>query len=105
MVYADLGGFFELFILGENSENDSGNIKKTKSLMYQSHFSCNSNYLLELSAYGNRLSNTLSWVINAVRCLYFICNCIFKSTVFKKKTVFLKKFERMVIIRTDPHKV
>lgn len=88
MVHADLGGFFELFILGENSENDSGNIKKTKSLMCQSHFSCNSK-LLELSAYGNRLSNTLSWVINAVQCLYFICNCIFKSTVFKK-TIFKK---------------
>lgn len=67
--------------------------QKTKALVCWSHFPCNRNYLLELSAYRNRVGNTLSWVINAVYCLHFIQNCIFK--------IFSCLEKKMVIIRTD----
>jgi len=92
-VHADLGRFCELLILCQNLGNDTGN---KKALVCWSYFSCNSNYILELSAYGNRVGNTLSWVINAVQCLYFTQNYIFKTFSCLKK---------MVIIRTDPHRV
>lgn len=81
-------------------------IKDTKSLVCWSHFSCNSNYILELSAYGNRVGNTLSWVINAVQCLYFTQNCIFKTSCWKEwllgltlTRVWFDVFERFFIIK------
>lgn len=58
--------------------------KETKSLMYQSYFSCGCNYLVELSAYGNRLGN--------------------KCCVTHTKQCFISHlmFERLAIIRADP---
>lgn len=46
MVHADLGDFFELFVLGQNPETDNGNTK-TVSPMCQPHLSCSGSYLLE----------------------------------------------------------